>query len=805
MVVHVPIEQTRPGAQTSPHVPQLFGSLCVCVQTPLHTAPPFGQPHVPPWHVIPLPVHAIPQPPQFAERIRLLLVHAGRAARREAPAARHHAGPVRAHGVRPAAVAASAAVQRVGQDVRAGTATEPESPLGALALAVHAARPPSADDAAPAVQLLSSVCSLTHPLPQSRSPAPQFVAHWPPEQTLPVVQASPQVPQLNGSDARVPYTRTSLPRKRDAAPWCRRKSPPSSSGRRYTTSGSCRRRRCCSAGRRRRRCSPSAPPRSRSPRTGLSEHTPAPQLTPHMPQLEGSLSGSTHSLPHTMPTQPVGEGRVGLAAVRRGPRRRRSRSRLRSRFPALPPSSLTARYSAKSLRPQPDSEGEEGRWQKSRPGKAKGRKREHPPCSFAARSTASVYPTGSGAAPHRWTRPRSGDTGRHKVPLWTKAPADRGIIRRWGHLGLPPPETYDELVDDPSCFCFLGLRRRLSLVVACSSGGRRRGPGMPTTTTGGGSCTAGAEGCSCYPNGTCNAGLSCGGLLEHLPDFDRGKLPEGRRAPAAGRRPRAAPPPPLAPATALAPRAPAPPAARRAPRASAPHARPRAASPSSSNYQHALGEGYVFAYADLGGSTANLDSSPVVWMRDRRRSKPADVLVLWRGDRAHRRAGDEPRRRCHHGWLHDLLRDLRPRIRPQHPAGSRCTHRDLRRTSRLDPAPAPPRRSTAPTSTCRAGTVLWSSFNTKCYDSPPDGTFLDATGPQIVTQVQIQVPSTASPRTWDFLGGDVAVPPVTDATMTRPVDTDRHTFYRLSWALLNRHSLSRPVPGGHRGEDPRRW
>jgi hypothetical protein len=36
-----------PCGQALPHVPQLFGSVCVSVQAPLQTVPPPGQPHLP--------------------------------------------------------------------------------------------------------------------------------------------------------------------------------------------------------------------------------------------------------------------------------------------------------------------------------------------------------------------------------------------------------------------------------------------------------------------------------------------------------------------------------------------------------------------------------------------------------------------------------------------------------------------------------------------------------------------------------------------------------------------------------------
>ena len=46
------------------------------------------------------------------------------------------------------------------------------------------------------------------------------------------------------------------------------------------------------------------------------------------------------------------------------------------------------------------------------------------------------------------------------------------------------------------------------------------------------------------------------------------------------------------------------------------------------------------------------------------------------------------------------------------------------------------------------GTILWGSFNTKCYDNPPDGTpFTQASG---ITGINFQVPATTAASTWNF-------------------------------------------------------
>ncbi len=49
----------------------------------------------------------------------------------------------------------------------------------------------------------------------------------------------------------------------------------------------------------------------------------------------------------------------------------------------------------------------------------------------------------------------------------------------------------------------------------------------------------------------------------------------------------------------------------------------------------------------------------------------------------------------------------------------------------------------------KSGTVPWTSFNTKCFDTPVDGVAL--TGPpQMATQIEIEVNSTLTPTTFDF-------------------------------------------------------
>ena len=63
---HIPFRQSGAVAgQTLPQPPQLVGELCVAVQTPPQSVPPFGQRQAPPWQVVP-PVHATLQAPQFA-------------------------------------------------------------------------------------------------------------------------------------------------------------------------------------------------------------------------------------------------------------------------------------------------------------------------------------------------------------------------------------------------------------------------------------------------------------------------------------------------------------------------------------------------------------------------------------------------------------------------------------------------------------------------------------------------------------------------------------------------------------------
>jgi hypothetical protein len=46
------------------------------------------------------------------------------------------------------------------------------------------------------------------------------------------------------------------------------------------------------------------------------------------------------------------------------------------------------------------------------------------------------------------------------------------------------------------------------------------------------------------------------------------------------------------------------------------------------------------------------------------------------------------------------------------------------------------------------GTILWSSFNTKCYDATPDGTAFASTDG--ITGINFQVPASAAASTWSF-------------------------------------------------------
>jgi hypothetical protein len=64
VTLQLPWEQTSPAGQAFPHPPQLFGSLCVSTQLPLHLAPPLAHWHEPPWHVVPAP-QTVSHPPQL--------------------------------------------------------------------------------------------------------------------------------------------------------------------------------------------------------------------------------------------------------------------------------------------------------------------------------------------------------------------------------------------------------------------------------------------------------------------------------------------------------------------------------------------------------------------------------------------------------------------------------------------------------------------------------------------------------------------------------------------------------------------
>jgi hypothetical protein len=70
----LPPEQTSPAAHLVVHAPQLFGSLCVAVQTPKQSVCPDGHWHAPPMHVWPL-AQAFPHPPQLPGSL-FVLTHA---------------------------------------------------------------------------------------------------------------------------------------------------------------------------------------------------------------------------------------------------------------------------------------------------------------------------------------------------------------------------------------------------------------------------------------------------------------------------------------------------------------------------------------------------------------------------------------------------------------------------------------------------------------------------------------------------------------------------------------------------------
>src|SRR5437762_1193741 len=62
---HTPFVHTCPIAHTVVQVPQWSGLVARSTHTPLHSVWPCGQLHLPLVQVVP-PLHAMPQPPQFA-------------------------------------------------------------------------------------------------------------------------------------------------------------------------------------------------------------------------------------------------------------------------------------------------------------------------------------------------------------------------------------------------------------------------------------------------------------------------------------------------------------------------------------------------------------------------------------------------------------------------------------------------------------------------------------------------------------------------------------------------------------------
>ncbi len=222
-VAHVPSTQKAPppsiALQALPQAPQLFGSLCVAVQTPLQRMPPFAHWQVPAWHAVPLP-HRTPQAPQ----LELSVCSSTQAPSHcSSPLGQRHWPPWH---VVPLPQTLPQAPQSLPLLDRSTHAPEQYASMApASAGQVHL----PAEHVAPSVQMLphapqlfGSDCSLTQAFAQFVSGEVHTSVHVPFEQTSPAAQALLQAPQSSGFDARS----TQVPLQRAGfTPWVQAQVP----------------------------------------------------------------------------------------------------------------------------------------------------------------------------------------------------------------------------------------------------------------------------------------------------------------------------------------------------------------------------------------------------------------------------------------------------------------------------------------------------------------------------------------------------------------------------------------------------
>jgi len=195
VVVQTPCEQTWPPVHTVAQAPQLFGSLCVSVQTPLQRRPLLKHWHLPPTHVVP-DAHRFPQPPQLA-------------------LSESSSTQVEPHALSPlphtsvqtldTQVLLPEQVSLHAPQLSAFEVRSTQTPLQSLWPDGQVQTPPLHVAVAGHVlpqppQLVVSELSLTHDAPHCVSPAPQVAVQLPFEQTDPVAQTWPHEPQSLGLD-----------------------------------------------------------------------------------------------------------------------------------------------------------------------------------------------------------------------------------------------------------------------------------------------------------------------------------------------------------------------------------------------------------------------------------------------------------------------------------------------------------------------------------------------------------------------------------------------------------------------------
>jgi hypothetical protein len=202
-VAHAPSTQNAPppsiALQTLPQPPQLFGSLCVAVQTPLQRVPSLAHRQVPAWQVVPLP-QRMPQPPQ----LELSVCSSTQAPSHcSSPLGQRHWPPWHVVPLPQTLPHAPQSLSLLDTSTHAPEQYDSIAPASAGQVhlpAEHVA--PSVQTLPQAPQLCGSDCSLTQAFAQFVRGDVHTSVHVPFEQTSPAAQALLQAPQSFGFDAR---------------------------------------------------------------------------------------------------------------------------------------------------------------------------------------------------------------------------------------------------------------------------------------------------------------------------------------------------------------------------------------------------------------------------------------------------------------------------------------------------------------------------------------------------------------------------------------------------------------------------